>query len=262
MKQSMNSSKNSSAPSNKCVADDSDIEDEDKEERSDTDSVPTDYQLSDTLMDQYISLINNQGLYNTCILVFIHADGTPVKVDNINEVVDITTLLISSTSREVPSACIKMESPDFEFLFFEDELRLGSIILHPSRCQVRDLKLVNDYVHTDASRIRCNAKERKQDHQHMCQPLIPNKSSKQLQAEDSNRQHNSLTSIKGIIPGSISPLRTTLEAVSQEESQLDWRALSRILQCQSRPPQPSCLLESQVIEDDQELQLATQEGGV
>ncbi|KAN0022953.1 hypothetical protein ACTFIU_009036 [Dictyostelium citrinum] len=27
--------------------------------------------------------------------------------------------------------------------------------------------------------------------------------------------------------------------VSQEESQIDWRAHSRILQCQSRPPQPS-----------------------
>ncbi|KAN0033180.1 hypothetical protein ACTFIV_005187 [Dictyostelium citrinum] len=33
---------------------------------------------------------------------------------------------------------------------------------------------------------------------------------------------------------SISSLRTALEAVSQEESQLDWRAHSRILQCQSR----------------------------
>ncbi|KAN0025786.1 hypothetical protein ACTFIU_000049 [Dictyostelium citrinum] len=36
--------------------------DEDNEERSDTNSVPTDYQLSDTLMDQYKPLINNQGL--------------------------------------------------------------------------------------------------------------------------------------------------------------------------------------------------------
>ncbi|KAN0025787.1 hypothetical protein ACTFIU_000050 [Dictyostelium citrinum] len=62
-------------------------------------------------------------------------------------------------------------------------------------------------------------------------------------------------------PGSISPLRTALEAVSQEESQLDWRAHSRI-QCQSRPPQPSCRVESQVVEDDQELQLATQEGSI
>ncbi|KAN0033193.1 hypothetical protein ACTFIV_005204 [Dictyostelium citrinum] len=39
-------------------------------------------------------------------------------------------------------------------------------------------------------------------------------------------------------PRSISPLRTTLEAVSQEESQLDWRPHSRILQCQSRPSRP------------------------
>ncbi|KAN0025461.1 hypothetical protein ACTFIU_003722, partial [Dictyostelium citrinum] len=52
------------------VADDSDTEDEDNEERSDTNSVPTDYQLSDTLMDQYKPLINNQGLLveEECIL--------------------------------------------------------------------------------------------------------------------------------------------------------------------------------------------------
>ncbi|KAN0018569.1 hypothetical protein ACTFIU_011187 [Dictyostelium citrinum] len=59
-------------------------------------------------------------------------------------------------------------------------------------------------------------------------------------------------------PGSISLLRTASEAVSQEESQLDWRAHIRI-QCQSRPPQPSFRVQSQV-EDGQELQLATQEG--
>ncbi|KAN0025826.1 hypothetical protein ACTFIU_000089 [Dictyostelium citrinum] len=59
MKQSMNSSNNSSC---KRVADDSDTEDEDNEERSDTDSVPTDYQLSNTLLDHYKPLINNQGL--------------------------------------------------------------------------------------------------------------------------------------------------------------------------------------------------------
>ncbi|KAN0022942.1 hypothetical protein ACTFIU_009025 [Dictyostelium citrinum] len=70
MKQSMNSSNKSSAPSCKRIADDSDTEDEDKEERSDTDSVPTDYQLSDTLMDQFKPLINNQGLLveEECIL--------------------------------------------------------------------------------------------------------------------------------------------------------------------------------------------------
>ncbi|KAN0025788.1 hypothetical protein ACTFIU_000051 [Dictyostelium citrinum] len=70
MKQSMNSSNNSSVPSCKRVADDSDTEDEDNEERSDTDSVPTDYQLSDTLMDQFKPLINNQGLLveEECIL--------------------------------------------------------------------------------------------------------------------------------------------------------------------------------------------------
>ncbi|KAN0025829.1 hypothetical protein ACTFIU_000092 [Dictyostelium citrinum] len=62
----------------------------------------------------------------------------------------------------------------------------------------------------------------------------------QLQAEDSNRQHNNSIihqSLRWSNPGSISPLRAALEAVSQEESQLDWRVHSRILQCQSRPPQ-------------------------
>ncbi|KAM9975921.1 hypothetical protein ACTFIR_009762 [Dictyostelium discoideum] len=39
--------------------------------------------------------------------------------------------------------------------------------------------------------------------------------------------------------GSISSVRTTLETMPQEESQLDWRAYSRILQCKRRPPQPS-----------------------
>ncbi|KAN0018573.1 hypothetical protein ACTFIU_011191 [Dictyostelium citrinum] len=89
--------------------------------------------------------------------------------------------------------------------------------------------------------------------------------SQQLQAEDSNRQHNNSLvhqSPRWSNPGSISPLRTTLEAVSQEESQLDWRAHSRILQCQSGPPQPSCRVQSQVVEDDQELQLATQERSI
>ncbi|KAN0025783.1 hypothetical protein ACTFIU_000046 [Dictyostelium citrinum] len=57
--------------------------------------------------------------------------------------------------------------------------------------------------------------------------------------EDSNRQQPRWSN-----PGSISPLRTALEAVSQEESQLDWRAHHRILQCQCRPPQPSGRVES------------------
>ncbi|KAN0022975.1 hypothetical protein ACTFIU_009058 [Dictyostelium citrinum] len=184
--------------------------------------------------------------------------------------------------------------------------RLGSIIHHPSRCQVRDLKLVNfvnsiewqrdksfsklrlcSYNGCFRVRCRCNSKERKQDHQHMVIPVVSDsiehviESSRdarsvnglsstlsepqQLQAEDSNRQHNNSLvhqSPRLSNPGSISPLRTTLEAVSQEKSQLDWRAHSRILQCQSRPPQPSCRVESQVVEDYQELQLATQERSV
>ncbi|KAM9954289.1 hypothetical protein ACTFIW_003830 [Dictyostelium discoideum] len=47
--------------------------------------------------------------------------------------------------------------------------------------------------------------------------------------------------------GPISSVRTTLETMPQEESQLDWRAYSRILQCKSRPPQPSFRDESQII---------------
>ncbi|KAM9955109.1 hypothetical protein ACTFIW_008773 [Dictyostelium discoideum] len=63
--------------------------------------------------------------------------------------------------------------------------------------------------------------------------------------------------------GPICSVRTTLETMPQEESELDWRAYSRILQCKSRPPQPSFRDESQIIiQSNQELQLATEEGSV
>ncbi|KAM9954848.1 hypothetical protein ACTFIW_000951 [Dictyostelium discoideum] len=63
--------------------------------------------------------------------------------------------------------------------------------------------------------------------------------------------------------GHISSVRTTLETMPQEESELDWRAYSRILQSKSRPPQPSFRDESQIIvQSNQELQLATEEGSV
>ncbi|KAM9954673.1 hypothetical protein ACTFIW_003273 [Dictyostelium discoideum] len=72
----------------------------------------------------------------------------------------------------------------------------------------------------------------------------------------------SLTS-SGSDTGPISSVRTTLETMPQEESQLDWRVYSRILQCKSRPPQPSFIDESQIIiQCNQELQLATEEGSV
>ncbi|KAM9985660.1 hypothetical protein ACTFIZ_012347 [Dictyostelium cf. discoideum] len=60
----------------------------------------------------------------------------------------------------------------------------------------------------------------------------------------------------------ISSVRTTLETMPQEESQLDWRAYSRILQCKSQPPKPSFRDESQIIQSNQELQLATEERSV
>ncbi|KAM9975456.1 hypothetical protein ACTFIW_013337 [Dictyostelium discoideum] len=47
--------------------------------------------------------------------------------------------------------------------------------------------------------------------------------------------------------GPISSVRTTLETMPQKESELDCRAYSRILQCISRPPQPSFRDESQII---------------
>ncbi|KAM9954846.1 hypothetical protein ACTFIW_000949 [Dictyostelium discoideum] len=63
--------------------------------------------------------------------------------------------------------------------------------------------------------------------------------------------------------GPISSVRTTLETMPQEESELDWRAYSRILQCKSRPPQPSFRDESQIIfQSNRELQLATEERSV
>ncbi|KAM9945017.1 hypothetical protein ACTFIT_003267 [Dictyostelium discoideum] len=62
---------------------------------------------------------------------------------------------------------------------------------------------------------------------------------------------------------SLSSIRTTMETMPQEESELDWRAYSRILQCKSRPPQPSFRDESQIIvQSNQELQLATEKGSV
>ncbi|KAM9994367.1 hypothetical protein ACTFIZ_007603 [Dictyostelium cf. discoideum] len=60
----------------------------------------------------------------------------------------------------------------------------------------------------------------------------------------------------------ISSVETTLETMPQEESQLDWRAYSRILQCKRRPPKPSFIDESQIIQSNQELQLATEEKSV
>ncbi|KAM9975301.1 hypothetical protein ACTFIW_010329 [Dictyostelium discoideum] len=88
----------------------------------------------------------------------------------------------------------------------------------------------------------------------------------QLQAEDLNRQHNHSLIYQSpgwSDTGLISSVRTTLETMPREESQLDWRAYFRILQCKSRPPQPSFRDESQIIvQSNQELQLATEEGSV
>ncbi|KAN0025784.1 hypothetical protein ACTFIU_000047 [Dictyostelium citrinum] len=448
MKQSMNSSNNSSVPSCKRVADDSDTEDEDNEERSDTDSVPTDYQLSDTLMDQFKPLINNQGLLMEGIKnlpsivkqgyymvkldikkAYLHVLVDPHYRDlfrfvwkgvhyrwktmpfglstapriftmllrpvlrmlrelNISVIAYLDDLLIFGSTKEeclsnldnetvsqtrfqVKSrkecprtnsinhvanrfginavTCSKRKEEEChqrdQKLLKARQLyssktsrfkrkadrsqrcshpisivhsknkqvplslpvaikqRLGSIIHHPSRCQVRDLKLVNSmewqrdesvsklrlcsYNRCFRVRCRCNSKEKKQDHQHLVIPVVSHsiehviESSRdarsvnglpstltepqQLQAEDSNLQHNNPFVHqwpRWSNPGSISPIRAALEAVSQEESQLDWRAHHRILQCQCRPPQPSGRVESQVVEDDQELQLATQEGSI
>ncbi|KAN0001065.1 hypothetical protein ACTFIZ_002286 [Dictyostelium cf. discoideum] len=134
---------------------------------------------------------------------------------------------------------------------------------------------------------KSNSQERKQSHQNLVVPVVINpiehvfKSSgnactvngvsitmsetEQLQAKDSNRQHNH--SLIHQSPGwsdtrTISSVRTTLETMPQEESQLDWGAYSRILQCKSRPPKPSFRDESQIIQSNQELQLATEERSV
>ncbi|KAM9974261.1 hypothetical protein ACTFIR_012782 [Dictyostelium discoideum] len=72
-----------------------------------------------------------------------------------------------------------------------------------------------------------------------------------------------LMAYQALYTGPISSVRTTLETIPQEESELDWRAYSRILQCKSRRPQPSFRDESQiVVQSNQELQLATEEGSV
>ncbi|KAM9975511.1 hypothetical protein ACTFIW_012095 [Dictyostelium discoideum] len=74
--------------------------------------------------------------------------------------------------------------------------------------------------------------------------------SEQLQAEDSNQQHNHsliCQSPEWSNTRYISSVRKTLETMPQEESQLDWTAYSNILQCKNRPPQPSFRDEPQII---------------
>ncbi|KAN0045612.1 hypothetical protein ACTA71_005990 [Dictyostelium dimigraforme] len=60
----------------------------------------------------------------------------------------------------------------------------------------------------------------------------------------------------------IDSLRTTLETMSQEEDQSNWRTHSRFLKCESRSPQSSFRNESQNGQKDQELQLATEERSI
>ncbi|KAM9954900.1 hypothetical protein ACTFIW_001003 [Dictyostelium discoideum] len=76
----------------------------------------------------------------------------------------------------------------------------------------------------------------------------------QPQAEDSNRQHNHSLIPQRPVWSDTGPIK---------ESQLNWRAYSRILQCKSGPPRPSFRDVSQIIvQSNQELQLETEEGSV
>ncbi|KAN0032980.1 hypothetical protein ACTA71_011187 [Dictyostelium dimigraforme] len=60
----------------------------------------------------------------------------------------------------------------------------------------------------------------------------------------------------------INSLRTTLETLSQEENQSNWRTHSRFLQCESRSPQSSFRNEPQNSQKDQESQLVTEERSI
>ncbi|KAM9954813.1 hypothetical protein ACTFIW_000916 [Dictyostelium discoideum] len=61
-----------------------------------------------------------------------------------------------------------------------------------------------------------------------------------------------LMAYQALYTGPISSVRTTLETMPQEESEPDWRAYSRILQYESQI----------IVQSNQELQLATEEGSV
>ncbi|KAM9985602.1 hypothetical protein ACTFIZ_000237 [Dictyostelium cf. discoideum] len=147
--------------------------------------------------------------------------------------------------------------------------KLGSIIPHSSRGQVRDFSLVNsskpmewkrnksipsfDYVlTTDASESGAGATLKK-----------GNKVIKTWSFQWSSTQSNMSSNRREMLA-----LLMAYQALwwsdtrTIKESQLDWRAYSRILQCKSRPPKPSFRDESQIIQSNQELQLATEERSV
>ncbi|KAM9994450.1 hypothetical protein ACTFIZ_012917 [Dictyostelium cf. discoideum] len=105
---------------------------------------------------------------------------------------------------------------------------LESIVPHSARGQVRDFSLVNSSKPMEWKRNKSISKLRLYSH-NQC---------------------------------SESGAGATLETMPQEESQLDWRAYSRILQCKNLPPKPSFRDESQIIQSNQELQLATEEGSI
>ncbi|KAM9971003.1 hypothetical protein ACTFIR_002868 [Dictyostelium discoideum] len=205
--------------------DDSDTENEQSDyESSNNVDVPTEYQLSDTLLGQYKHMVNNQGLLVEELNVAPF--GTPEGIT------------VSST----------VKNNDTDLLIVERKQDNQDLVI----------PVVNNSIEhvIKSSRNACAVNG----------VSSTMSETEQLQAEDSNRQHNHslIHQPSGWSDtGPISSVRTTLETMPQEESELDWRAYSRILQCKSRPPQPSFRDESQIIvQSYQELQLATEEGSV
>ncbi|KAM9962835.1 hypothetical protein ACTFIR_005752 [Dictyostelium discoideum] len=94
-------------------------------------------------------------------------------------------------------------------------------------------------------------------------PKKGNKTIKTWSFQWSTTQSNISSNRREMLALLMASVRTTLETIPQEESELDLRTYYRILQCKSRPPQPSFRDESQIIvQSNQELQLATEERSV
>ncbi|KAM9972478.1 hypothetical protein ACTFIW_000471 [Dictyostelium discoideum] len=153
--------------------DDSDTESEQSEDESSNNvDVPTDYQLSDTLLGQYKHMYST---FNPTFQVNVATFGTPEGITVSSTVKNNDTDLVNSIEHVIKSSRIACAVNDISSTMSETE---------------------------------------------------------QLQAEYSNRQHNH--SIIYQSPGwsnagPISSVRTTLETMPQEESELDWRAYSIIL---------------------------------
>ncbi|KAM9954250.1 hypothetical protein ACTFIW_003791 [Dictyostelium discoideum] len=251
--------------------DDSDTENEQSDDESSNNvDVPTDYQLSDTLLGQYKHMVNNQGILveEECILkkdaiselnkVFNFPYNFQVNVAPFGTPEGITVSSLSRVRRNIIAKEI-----------------YGSEVLLPIK--IKDTPKMFD--ETETERVRKLAKSIRKNNEAKQSLLILNYHSKSNAKKSVNSSGNNTAgnssnsksssgnnSIENVVKssrntcavngwsdtGPISSVRTTLETMPQEESELDWRAYSRILQYESQI----------IVQSNQELQLATEEGSV